>query len=271
MLTKMQRFKTSSAESVALFLFAHQDDEFGVFQVIVDEVNKGREIHCAYLTNGAFGDVSPLRRNQESLNVLSKLGVPKNNVIFVGLNLQISDGYLPSNLAACATWIHEWLRSFEDIKAIYVPAWEGGHQDHDALHAVTVCTAQDRNVLQCVRQFPLYNSYCCPGKFFRVFHPISQNGEVINKKISFNARFRFLGFCLSYPSQVKTWIGLFPFVMISYLTSGSQKLQTVSIARIHQRPHAGKLYYERRGFFTWEEMSTNLAVWRSSRCVVFNS
>lgn len=266
MLIDMPPFKKQSAQSAALFLFAHQDDEFGIFQKIIDERNKGREIHCAYFTNGDFGGVSPFRRNQESLNVLLKLGVLEKNIIFAGLDLQIPDGCLPNNLAVCATWIREWLSSFDDIKVIYIPAWEGGHQDHDALHALTTHIAQDRIMLQCVRQFPLYNSYYCPWKFFRVFHAIPQNGEVINEKISLGARFRFLSLCLSYPTQLKTWIGLFPFVMFSYLTSGSQKLQAVSIARIRQRPHDGKLYYEMRGFYTWEKMSTNLDIWRSSQC-----
>lgn len=253
-------------KNVALFLFAHQDDEFGVYQAIIDEIDKGREVYCAYLTNGDFGGISPIRRNQESLDVLSKLGVPKQNIHFAGSDLHISDGCLPDNLIAASNWIHQWFHTFEDIKSIYVTAWEGGHQDHDALHALTVSIAQDISILPCVRQFSLYNSDRCPGILFRVFHPLLQNGVVTNRKIPFVSRFSFLIFCLSYPSQVKTWIGLFPFVIFHYFTNGKQQLQTTSIERISQRPHEGELYYEKRGFFTWEKMSSSISLLRRPEC-----
>lgn len=250
---------------VALFLFAHQDDEFGVFQKIIDEVQKGSVVHCAYLTNGSYGGVSPSRRNQESLNVLSKLGVQKQDIVFAGFKLSIPDGCLPEHLVVCSNWIRQWLHAFTDISAIYVPAWEGGHQDHDALHALTVGVAQEIGILKCVRQFPLYNSYGCPGTLFKVFHPLSRNGVVIKGRISLGNRLRFLRYCLSYPSQAKTWLGLFPFVLLHYLTSGSQKLQVVSSERVYQRPHEGKLYYEKRGFFEWEKMESCLAIWRTAQ------
>ncbi len=70
MLTNMRCKKPS-----ALFLFAHQDDEFGVFQKIIDEVGKGRAVYCVYFTDGRFGKVSAQCRNQESLAVLLRLGV----------------------------------------------------------------------------------------------------------------------------------------------------------------------------------------------------
>ena len=35
-------------------------------------------------------------------------------------------------------------------------AWEGGHQDHDAVHIVGVRSAQRCGVLASSRQFPLY-------------------------------------------------------------------------------------------------------------------
>ncbi len=146
-----------------------------------------------------------------------------------------------------------------DLKAAYVLAWEGGHQDHDALHAVTVSIADEIGILGKVWQFSLYNGYHSPGPLFKVFQPVLENGVVNKTKISLQHRFRFLYFCLSYPSQAKTWLGLFPFVMFHYLFNGTQMLQPVSRERIFQRPHKGKLLYEKRGFFTWEKMEKHIA------------
>lgn len=38
-----------------IYLFAHQDDEYGVFNAIEKSVAAGRQPVCIYLTNGDFG------------------------------------------------------------------------------------------------------------------------------------------------------------------------------------------------------------------------
>lgn len=249
-------------ESVTLFLFAHQDDEFGVFQKIIDAHQKGHRVSCAYLTDGGYGGVSPQRRNQESLYVLQKLGVRKQDVHFPGQALSIPDGRLYEHLESAANWISEWIAGFSNVVTICVPAWEGGHHDHDALHAIMVKIAEKNNTLECVRQFSLYNGYGCSGPLFRVLSPLTTNGVIEETRISWKQRIQFLRYCLCYPSQASTWLGIFPFVVLRYLFSGKQMLQPVSIERIHQRPHEGALYYERRGFLTWGELEASFSAWR---------
>jgi LmbE family N-acetylglucosaminyl deacetylase len=252
-------------EPVALFLFAHQDDEFGAFQQIADERQAGRRVCCAYLTTGVAAGGSPRRRNHESLSVLKQLGVGEPDVSFAGHALSIPDAGLPRNLARAADWIDEKLSQCSMLASVYVPAWEGGHHDHDALHAITVSVAQEKGMLLSVRQFPLYNGHRCRGPLFRVFAALPCNGTVERTRIRWGNRIRFLRYCLCYPSQAKTWAGLFPFVLLHYLTRGDQLLQPVCVERIGQRPHAGPLYYERRRFFTWERMASCLWDWRRMR------
>lgn len=246
---------------VVLCLFAHQDDEFGIFQKIIDEREKGHRVCCAYLTNGDMGTGISRRRNFESLSVLRQLGVQEQDVFFIGDLLSIPDAKLIEHLESAANWIRKWFSSFSQVSSIYVPAWEGGHHDHDALHAITVMISKESDLLSCVRQFPLYNGYGCVGPLFRVCAPIPLNGTVEKINTPWINRFQFLRYCLSYPSQAKTWMGLFPFVVFHYLVSGKQLLQPVSVARIQHRPHNGKLYYERRGFSTWEEITDRLSKW----------
>lgn len=257
--------ETTLVQPSALFLFAHQDDEFGVFQKIMDEQRHGRRVFCAYLTDGVFEGESSARRNRESLAVLTKLGVIEEDILFVGNTLSIPDGSLPDHLKTASEWIIDWLVRYPLVEAIYLPAWEGGHHDHDALHAIGVIVAEEAGLIKVVRQFPLYNGYRCGGPLFRVLLPLPMNGDIEVVKMSWANRLRFLRFCFSYPSQAITWVGLLPFVLLHYIFYGTQVLQTVSLERIGYRPHSGSLYYERRGFSTWEKMSNALAGWMAYR------
>lgn len=149
--------------------------------------------------------------------------------------------------------------------AIHVMAWEGGHHDHDAIHALTVTLAHEMKLLDRVTQFALYNGSRVPAPFFRILSPLRENNQVIRSKVSWPMRMRCMRYCLSYPSQRTTWIGLFPFAVLHYLLRGVQELQGVSMARINERPHTGRLYYESRKFFKWEQMQEALAAWRAGR------
>lgn len=247
-------------EPVDLFLFAHQDDEFGVFHLIDECRRQGRRVACAYLTRGVNGLAGT--RNEESLHVLVQLGVDARDVVFAGDLLAIDDAHLPLSLEAAGNWISEWIGSFGAVQRIHVTAWEGGHHDHDALHALTLHAANRHALLPKVRQFALYNHKGCPGPLFRVLSPLAANGPVEFQTIPWSKRLAYLRLCLKYPSQRMTWIGLFPFVSLHYLLDGRQALQAVSMARLEQRPHPDTLYYEQRGFFQWSRMQDMLLRWQ---------
>lgn len=249
-----------AAQPVALFLFAHQDDEFGVFHVIEACRRQGRRVVCAYFTRGAGALAA--RRNAESARVLARLGVAGEDILFAGDELGIDDGALYTALDRAGDRMMRWLASFAAVENIYAPAWEGGHHDHDALHALAAHAADRLGLLPRLRQYALYNRYRCPGPFFRVLAPLAANGPAETFRIPPARRLAYLRLCLQYPSQRLTWIGLFPFVLLHYLLRGTQTLQGVSLARMEERPHAGRLYYEYRDFCRWEQLREGLAAWR---------
>lgn len=250
---------------VALCLFAHQDDEFGVYPLLDAYRRQGVRVRCAYLTDGSVGTVSSATRNAESLAVLGQLGVDPADVAFAGAQLGIPDAGVPHHLAPAADWIAQWLVSAGTPMAIHVMAWEGGHHDHDAIHALTVTLAHDMGLLDRVTQFALYNGARIPAPLFRILSPLRENGLATRSNVGWAMRARCIRYCLSYPSQRTTWIGLFPFALLHYVLRGVQELQGVSMARIEERPHAGRLYYESRKFFTWDKMQAALAAWRAGR------
>lgn len=254
---------TDAIRAVALFLFAHQDDEFGVLQRIAHYRARGVRVACAYLTDGNTASADSARRNAESRAVLARLGVDPADIAFAGEELGIGDARLPLHLAQADAWIGRWLDRHIAIEALHVTAWEGGHHDHDALHALAVHQAEQRGLLARTWQYSLYQAEGLPGPLFRVQAPLAANGPVDRIAIPWGDRLRNLRCCLSYPSQLVTWIGLFPPVAWRTLVGGVEMLQPVSAARVLERPHAGALYYEKRKFFTWERMQDALERWRT--------
>ena len=232
---------------------AHQDDEYGVFHQIKYELSAGRCVRCVYVTDGA-ATADTERRNRESIGVLKKLGVAPNDILFVGRQLSIGDGRLHENVGVFATWLHRYLDEQSQLHTCFVPAWEGGHPDHDLLHAIAVKLLETREHSTTIRQYPLYNGRQCFGPFFRAMSPLPENGSIQQQLIPLRDRLLYIRLCLSYPSQWRTWLGLFPFVGWHYLFYGVQYLQDVNSQRLEQPPHAGLLYYERRGFLDYPRM-----------------
>jgi LmbE family N-acetylglucosaminyl deacetylase len=236
-----------------LFLFAHQDDEVAIFHCIENELRIGRKVICAFLTDGGSAGVTPQVRNQESLAVLTRLGVAEGDILFIGEASGIRDLHLYESLdVACSGLAGSLQSSLENVETIYCPAWEGGHPDHDATHLVARRFAASLGHSCDIWQFPLYHGEHCPGPFFKAFSPLEQNGPVCCDPVSWHKRWQYLSFAIRlYPSVLKTWIGLVPFLAYHYLVHGCQSLQRAD--NVLCRPHLGRLYYEKRRFASFDE------------------
>lgn len=261
-LTFLISMLTERGTPLALFLFAHQDDEFGVFARIEKELRSGRRVFCAYLTDGAAAAKAGLRE-EESRAVLQKLGVPHSDILFIGTPLHWADCQLYLHMGGLSNWLHGFMDVHPDTDICFVPAWEGGHPDHDVLHAITVEVMLARKNPVAIWQYPLYNGRNCPGLFFRVLSPIPENGPVDREPIAWCDRLRYIRLCLAYPSQWRSWVGLFPFAFFHYFWCGVQQLQKVEKSRLSEPPHARPLYYERRAFLDWSVLSAALASYRN--------
>lgn len=234
-----------------LFLLAHPDDEFACSIRIRAEARAGAEVHCAYLTDGGYGGQPVARRRSESLQVLGLLGVPAEQVHFLGEQHGFSDGALHRQLDAADAALQALVSAIGPVDALYVPAWEGGHQDHDAVHLLGWALAR-RHTIE-ARQFPLYHGAGLPGPWFRVLSPLPANGPVQAYRATWRERLFAMALCLRYVSQWRTWLGLFPFFVLHMLLSGCFPEQQVLETRVFEPPHQGRLLYERRGFLTAAE------------------
>ena len=133
---------------------AHQDDEFGVFHQIRRESASGRNVYCIYATDGAASG-TPDKRERESLAVLTRLGVSNHNIIFLGRQLSIGDNNLYCHANLLAKWLHDWVTVHADLRECFVPAWEGGHPDHDLLHAIVDLVLLARSDPPTVWHYPI--------------------------------------------------------------------------------------------------------------------
>jgi LmbE family N-acetylglucosaminyl deacetylase len=234
-----------------LFLFPHPDDEFAVAQPLADLRARGGAVHCVFLTDGGHGGQSTQRRRDESLRVLAALGVDAAAIGFMAF----ADGRLHASLDPAFAALRVLRERLPPLETVFVPAWEGGHQDHDAAHLLGLALAREANVP--AWQFPLYTGAGLPGPLFRVMAPLRANGAGTTRAATLGERVAQLRRCLAYPSQWKSWIGLWPGVAWHLLVDGRFHLQPATRERVLARPHEGALLYERRGFASAEEFAAH--------------
>lgn len=135
----------------AMYVFAHQDDEVDVVGKIVTDLRKGVEVHCVWVTDGSHGGPADLRE-KESRAVMKLLGVPEENLHFLGFEDQNAQRFL----LEISQKLIEIARYLEPAE-IMSHAYEGGNIDHDAVAFVSSLAAKDVKSLH--YEFPDSNIY----------------------------------------------------------------------------------------------------------------
>jgi LmbE family N-acetylglucosaminyl deacetylase len=234
-----------------LFVFAHQDDEIAAAARITSCVRNGISVRVVFLTDGQGRNATSRVRDEESRRVLSKLGVDLANVHFVGSEHQIPDGALHEHLDKALQLLEAAVE--QPVDAVWCLSWEGGHQDHDASHLIALAFARRRGIEGQVHEVPLYHGYRLRGPFFRTMKPLAVGAPWIAHPISFRDGLRIVALCYDYRSQRKTWLALLPTAMVRLLLGQREWSRPASLARIHEKPHEGPLFYERRFGVAWSE------------------
>lgn len=234
-----------------LAILAHQDDEIAVASRILRDHRQGRRVYCCFLTDGSGAGSDPAVRDAESSRVLGRMGVAESDVFFIGSKRAIPDGSLYRNLDRAYEHAEELCRSIS-FDEILCPYWEGGHHDHDASHLIALAIARRFRLAGNVRQFPLYNGDRTSGGLFHVMSPIP-GPSIERRRISFSDGLRIVSLCFRYPSQRRSWLGLLPGVFAQLVVARREVSATADPHRVRERPHAGKLFYERRYGVAWED------------------
>ena len=73
-------------------------------------------------------------------------------------------------------------------------------------------------------------------------------------KILEKDRINFIKLLFNYRTQLKIWIGLYPFIITYYLFKKYLFLEKLDISNIVKRPHTGELLYEKRKFCKFSDL-----------------
>lgn len=242
-----------------VFFFAHPDDEFGAFEKI--RRLRIEQEHCLFVFCTKTTTIFK-RRKSETLKVLSCFGVREDECIFLSDFADIQDGKAYQHAEILFQIISEILLGLPNLSIVHVPAYEGGHQDHDLLHAVVCLSVHKNDIDTDISEMYLYNNWKAGIIFFRVFKIIEKDSKNIQKlNISRGNQLRYLRYCTLYCSQWRTWLGLLPFVFLHYVLYQHEfhvLLARNSIGHIWQRPHQKPLLYEKRKRCTFQKIQEAL-------------
>ena len=240
-----------------LVLLPHPDDEFAVLPFLRRAVEEGRELHLIWLTDGGAGRAAPTLRARESLDALAAAGIRCATCRFLGIDERIPDGYLHRHMARTRVALLRALEPFDGPIELWVPAWEGGHQDHDAAHALGRSLAKDRPGV--TLQFPLYRSGDRWGLSFTALSPLRGMRVARREHLAFGEAVRLLLTCLRYRSQWRSFLGLLPVAAVRLLVlRRPMVLCEIDIGSALDRPHPGVLLYERRTTWRWLDLRSAL-------------
>ena len=236
------------------YFLAHQDDEFGVFAQIKKEVKKN-ELFFFYLTSGTDKKINKYKlylRDKESIKTLTALGIKRENIFFVGRKLDVKHNKLYLNAKKVTFFLESLISNIFKPDSIYTHSWEGGHEDHDTCNLITRRIKKKFKIKNCF-QFSLYNAFNTSILFFKVFNPIHKKN--IKKVFApFLDRLFFIKLLFNYTSQIKTWIGLYPFIISHYFFKGFNSIEELDKNLTIKRPHEGELLYEKRNFCKFSKL-----------------
>lgn len=228
-------------------ILAHFDDEYFATPLIRRAASEDQWF--LYVADYASPTLSA-RRLAESRTYLASLGVAPERVIHVGAGSGALDGQVHRHLPELLARLTAQLEQIGPVERFVVTAWEGGHMDHDACAALAVWVAGKTSI----DQITLYNGPGLPGRLFRAGLPLADNGPMVRTRLSRAEWMAFAAGVRTFPSQAKTWLGLWPVMFASYLRRGFAH-QRLDPSRVSQRPHAGPLLYERMYGVTYAEVA----------------
>ncbi|MGE5625412.1 MAG: PIG-L deacetylase family protein [Bacillota bacterium] len=246
-----------STPATVLVILAHHDDEFFMAGVLQTLVAAGEQLRVAYLTHGSAYGASSESRINESNEVLTRLGIPPERVSQLGVEHDIFDSHLRLRLEDAASALAA-LAADEPVKAVYVPAWEGGHPDHDCAHVLGVQLARGLAGRPPVEEVSGYNGCGAPGPLFRVMRFIPADTPVRRWPLSFAKRLALLRFIGLYRSQRRTFLGLLPGILGQLFVTGAFESRPVPAFDYGRPPHSGQLLYEKRFGLRFEDLSRSL-------------
>jgi len=245
-----------------VYVLAHFDDEYAALPLLLRDRREGNSPWLLYVADYASPALAN-RRLGETRRLITSLGLDPQRVVHVGAGTGVLDGAVHEGLETAHTALAAMLATVGRVERFVVGAWEGGHHDHDACAALTVALARQVSPPIPIEQFSLYNARRAPSPLFRAGAPIPENGPRLKIVLTPGEWFRYAAAVRFFPSQAKTWLGLWPGMFASFLLGGGYHYQSLDPRRISERPHSGPLLYERMFKTPYETVRARLEAFLS--------
>ena len=221
-----------------LLLIPHPDDELvGAAAAIGRLRRKGGEIFGAYLTSGVpssagswFGDRlkygrRAARRWEEASQVARGLGLS-----VAGRQL-IPSRKLKLHVASSVSWVRDQAVALR-VDKIWVPSYEGGHQDHDVANFIGAQLARDFTVWE-------FAEYNFAGGEVRSQAFIEPNGSESTLTLGESEKARKRELLAKYESEQRN---------LGYVGVDREVLRPLTPHDYTRPPHEGRMFYQR---FQW--------------------
>ena len=164
------------AARVQFFLLAHHDDEVFCAGHLRRALAAGGQVRLLWATAGGLAPAR--RRVAEGARALAALGLPASAAVDLHLRDQHAVEHVAVIVRELGRTIDDGCRDADPGRdtAVYVPAYEGGHPDHDAVNLAAALAAAARPGLQVV-EFPLYRRGRFGMAVQQPWAPASASGE----------------------------------------------------------------------------------------------
>lgn len=202
-----------------VFIFAHCDDELFCLPLLLDNTSNNSIIFLTTetMSDRVAGKIDERRSEAILANSYINKFQPLQTHFFPG---NIFDGSVHIDFSR--NDLHELIEFVVALSPdeLVTLSYEGGHQDHDTVELITRLIG--RSLSSKVRSFSAYRASPISRKLFHVSSPRNPNLEKIHfDRIKvFKVTFKLI---LIYKSQIKTWIGLGPSLLIKYLCRSYQE------------------------------------------------
>lgn len=220
----------------AVFVFAHHDDEFFVAATMRRRAAAGAEVSAVWLTVGGLGG---RQREAESRRAMELLGIGSDRLYC----LRLPDGRAVCHLDEI---IHRLEALFQRLRpaAVFVPAYEGGHPDHDAAQLAAAIALARTGLKADLCEFPLYHRY--RSRFLTVGEFLPGPPEPSYTRLGLKERLLKKKMAGLYESQRPVMPALLSFRGGPLLLHPrGEPWRPVPAGRDYrQRPHGGRLAYE---------------------------
>jgi len=223
-----------------VWILAHFDDEYCGLPLIDQGRAAGQDELFLYIAD-YVGEARRARRHGETRALLTWLGIDPARAVHVGQGTGAMDGKVHRALPAALAAIEAALAGVE-VSSLVCPAWEGGHMDHDMCCLLAGQVAAARGGLP-VTMIGLYNGKGLMGPLFHGGRALAENGPREVFALSAGAMVRWM-LAVRFFWRERAWLGLWPTMFWTYARYGFG-VQRLNPARLGERPHEGRLLYER--------------------------